>query len=1148
MNERPARPTDDTVRDQFNASDPAASSWVAANAGSGKTHVLTQRVLRLLLTGVAPEAILCLTYTKAAASEMRARVSARLGTWALMDDAALTQELMDLERKNPTATQLKKARTLFALALETPGGLKINTIHAFCEAVLHRFPLEAGVPFGFQVIEDSQRAELIRQARETTIADGLEGKGPLVQVLDKIFASLSDSQINDAINEALSDMRRLTPILKDVTAAKQILRDLLGYDGTETPENLQEKIETQSVLVAGDCRELIAILEGDPKKRRFVDLIARAKNPDALTFDEMRAAFLTGKDEPRGSLMPKDAIQAAPALYDRFLDEQQRFCALFKRQAEILLIERSEAVLDLLKAIVAHYERQKRMRSLLDFDDLIERTISLLKDKAQAEWVRYKLDAGITHILVDESQDTNDQQWQVVSSLADGFFDEDDSHERSRSLFAVGDQKQSIFSFQGAQPQLFSETGQQYHAKTRVVGKLWHDIELKASFRTLEGVLSAVDHVFTDPSRSAALLATERGVNHESARTHEGGAVFIWPIVQQQTLSLDKSQWPMPNDVVGIKSATRENAENIANTITKWLAEQRPLGPRGRAITPDDILILVQSRNTGFKEVIRALKKNKIPSPGADRLAVSNHIAVLDLLTLGDVLLNPADDLGLAALLRSPLFDVSEDDLFELAHNRAGSLWSSLGRSEIETAKSAYAQLFAWRGRLDFERPYEFYANILYAQKGLQRFHGRLGEEVDDVLAEFLNLALDQERAEQPSLQGFLAQMRSRDISIKRELAETGGGVRVMTVHGAKGLEAPIVILADAADKPQGSQTTQVVYFGDTPRGGYFVHASGSKEQVEATQPLSDKEKTAQQQEYWRKLYVGMTRAEDELHICGTLGKRGKLDGTWYDAAQTSLGDKSIDYPLWDDQTATLYPANFVTAERGKLEKAVDTKLKSIPVFGTLPDEVTRKILTPSTVVEHNAVAPDGLQTHKEALSDLPRTADDARREGIALHALLQHLDRIDIEDRDHVAHLAMKVLLPKTPNRHTPLIEKVIRVLNNPDFVDIFGDKSRAEVPILAHGLRKGKPVKIVGRIDRLVISPSSVHIIDYKSDAQPPEHLDKIPSAYVGQLALYALVMQQLYPEKTVTTSILWTTTEVLMTLAPDALNKTTKEFTLE
>lgn len=1148
MTERPVQPTDDIVRKQLEASDPEASVWVAANAGSGKTHVLTQRVLRLLLTGVAPEAILCLTYTKAAAAEMRARVSAKLGEWALMSDTELHAALQDLEKTPPGAAQLGRARTLFALALETPGGLKINTIHAFCESVLHRFPLEAQVPFGFQVIEDAQRADLIRHARERTVADGLEGKGPLVSVLDKVFSLLSDSQIDAAISEALSSMRSLRPILASRAGAKQILRDFVGYDGTQSSADIRRQIETETCLVPGDCRELIAMLDGDPgKSRRFVDLIARAQNPDRLTFEEMYAAFFTGNGAPRAGLMPQNAIKAAPSLHERFLAEQARFAQLCERLTSATLVERSEAVLDLIAAIVDDYERQKRARSLLDFDDLIDRTMALLGSAEQAAWVRYKLDAGIAHILVDESQDTNFEQWSVVNQLADEFFDGADAAGPVRTLFAVGDQKQSIFSFQGAQPRLFGETGRAYAKKARNVARIWRQIDLKASFRTLPAILNAVDLVFDDPARAAALLSGDSAIAHESARTHTGGVVALWPLVQQQPVDAHTDNWPLPDDVTGVKSAARENAEKIVATIDTWLKSKRPVGARARAIRPDDILILVQARNLGFKEIIRALKRAEIPSPGADRLAVSNHIAVMDLLTLGDVLLNPADDLGLAALLRSPLFEVTEDNLFDLAHGRSGTLWQALRESSAPYAVNAYSQLHDWRSRLDFERPYEFFANVLYGQGGLRRFHARLGEEVDDVLSEFLDLALDHERAEQPSLQGFLAQMRSRDISIKRELAEAGGGVRVMTVHGAKGLEAPIVILADAASKPQGSQTRRSVYFEESPKGEFFVHASAARDHVAATTPLLEGEQTAQSEEYWRKLYVAMTRAEDELHVCGTLSAKGKADGSWYNAIAAALADQTCAHDLSDKITADIYPANYVAPAPLADHATPKPEQRTTLSFDPLPEPQTRKILTPSSASAHDQATTDSFQTYGEALREAPYDADQARREGIAQHALLQHLGRVPEADRPHVAKLAMQALLPESPTRHALLIEKIERILTNPAFADLFGPQSRAEVPILANARRGKELIKIAGRIDRLIISAGTITIVDYKSDANPPPTAADISTAYVTQLALYAVVLKDLYPAHEILAAILWTTSEFLMPIPPSLLHVTVPDIIL-
>lgn len=1142
MTERPVSPTADINANQQRAASPDASVWVAANAGSGKTHVLTQRVLRLLLSGVAPENLLCLTYTKAAAAEMRRRVSQQLGRWAPLPEPALKQALQEIESQPPTPEKINRARTLFGHALETPGGLKINTIHAFCESVLHRFPMEADVPFGFTVIEEAAQADLLRGARDAVLAEGLKGQGAVASAVRILFDLLSDSQIEEAVAQAIHSGADLKSVLLDPEAAKQKLRALVDIKPGETLERLEAQIIDGAILPPAHYADVFAVSEPKIDGNRFEDKLARIRSDNPAP-DLVLKAFLTADQTvPKNRFPKKEFMQAAGGLGDRILEEAQRLEALAARMNVARLVARSEALLDVLTAIHRYYEAQKRVRSLLDFDDLIAKLGTLLSAGASRDWVRYKLDAGITHILVDESQDTNAQQWRVIHALADDFFDGNSAVLRPRTLFAVGDKKQSIYSFQGAEPALFSETGSQLAIKARHAKRPWHDVRLKASFRTLPAILEAVDKVCDTSEVAAALLSDGAYDGHESARVHKGGSVTLWPPVQQKDIVLPEDRWPLDKDLVEVRNAARVVAERIAGAIKSWIDEDRPLGQRERAVCADDILILVQSRGPLFEEIIRALKQAQLKTPGSDRLPVTSHIAVLDLLALADVLLNPADDLNLAAVLRSPLFDIDEDGLYALANDRSKgvSLWQALHKSDDANAKDAALRLQRWRGRLDFDRPYEFFAQVLYADAGLKRFHARLGAEVDDVLAEFLDLALAHERDAQPSLQGFLAAMRRTDISIKRELAEAGSGVRVMTVHGAKGLEAPIVILADAATGPNVTKMGKPVYVvPDTP-GPLLIHASSKKQHTATTQPFRNADESNQRAEYWRKLYVGMTRAEDELYVTGMLTKTGKLDGTWYQAIEGALKDESVPCPVPQSGDEGLtYPAiqtePAIIREKRLAPEAERPTLQLSP----LPRPQTREIIRPSSAY----AAEDAVfATNVEAIID----AETARKQGIALHALLQHLSRLDEDLWPAVAHRALEALLPQHPDRHAMLAEKAIRILADPTNAQLFGPGSRAEVPFLANATQNDTPKRIAGRIDRIMITQEAAWVVDFKSDATPST-VDDLSAKYLMQMGLYALVGERFFAPRQIRAAIFWTTNETLMPLPQDAITDITANFTL-
>jgi ATP-dependent helicase/nuclease subunit A len=675
------------------------------------------------------------------------------------------------------------------------------------------------------------------------------------------------------------------------------------------------------------------------------------------------------------------------------------------------------------------------------------------------------------------------------------------------------------------------------------VQKAFDRVRLNTSFRSLQTVLDAVDLVFAQPQLQTAVLAIDQ-IQHVAARPDKGGAVTLWPPVRADLDGEAEREWPT-EIAQSSKSAPRQVAERIARTVRSWIESRRPLGVRATPVTANDVMILVQSRGALFNEIIRALHAENLPTPGADRLAVTSHIAVLDLLALGDVLLNADDDLQLAAILRSPLFDVTEEELFALAQPRPEhmTLYRALGQSGIPSCKDAYERLHRWRGQLDFDRPYWFFAQVLYKEGGLRRFHCRFGLEVDDIFAEFLQLAIAHEQESQPSLQGFVCAMRERAVSIKRELAERGSGVRVMTVHGAKGLEAPIVILADATSKPSSKQTTRSLYVADGNHGPMLFHAPSKADHLDCTMAIREAQEQRQIAEYWRKLYVGMTRAEDELFITGALGARDKGEGTWYEAVREALSShcEAVPDPMFGEHPVLVYPAERPAPTLEPRAMAALAPSLAPLSFAPLPPPLERPVIHPS---RERGEPIRVLDTSAESTIG----AETARKEGIALHALLQHLAKIAPDQRLLVADKAIPVLLPETPERHGVLVDKALSILSRPELTELFGPEARAEVPFAVNALRNGKPVRLSGRIDRLVVSGDRVLIVDYKSDAAPPSRADQVDGNYRVQLGLYALVAAQLFPQKTVSAAILWTSLESLMILPADLVEAAGAAFTLE
>ncbi|MGH6803296.1 MAG: double-strand break repair helicase AddA, partial [Methyloceanibacter sp.] len=905
MNVRPLPPEAD--RNQSRASDPSASAWVSANAGTGKTEVLVRRSLRLLLAGFRPESILCLTYTKTAAAEMQNRLLKVLAEWATIKGEALREKLSALMGRTPDEKNLRIARRLFARALEAKGGLKIHTIHGFCERLLQRFPLESQVTPHFSVLDEREQAPMRRAAFDATVGRAAEdSQGVLGKALAKIVGLTSGDYIREVIDTVLGKRAELARMVAYhgsradwAEAEERALKRLFGVAEDEEKALIEA---LASVLADEELDAAIAVFAnfGSDKK---TDNEAEANLRDAKAGQgENRAAalervFLTGAGEPRAQVCTKGFAEEAPGIAAKLVGAQVEFAALNDRLAHLRLAEASAAVLALADAVQADYERHKRAEAALDYDDLIVKTQGLLSRADAAAWVLYKIDGGIDHILVDEAQDTNPAQWSIIEALAAEFFSGSGASERLRTLFAGGDEKQSIYSFQGANPARFGEVGRAFRQRAVALGLTWHEVPLTLSFRSTEPILQAVDRVFGRAPAADGLTWQDGAIiQHHTFRTGEAGLVELWEVETEEKPVQAEAFEPWNEEPAGAHSVDAL-CKRIATVIKGWLDKGEELPAKGRKVRAGDILILVRRRDPFTTPMIRELKRLGVPVAGADRMLLTDQLAVQDLLALADVLLMPEDDLALAVVLKSPLFGFDDDDLFALAHGRSGSLWSALKAKAKDDTRFAEAaeRLSAWLARADFLPPYEFFSELLGAEG--QRLRNamltRLGPEAAEAIDEFLDLALAYDRDAAPSLQGFVNQLRAGDVEIKRDMEQDRDEVRIMTVHGAKGLQAPIVFLPDTCMRPrlQGVRLYPMPRAGE-PRDqvGHLIWPPAGHSKLAGIEESKELVERAERQEYHRLLYVAMTRAEDRLYICGWEGVQKREAGiVWYDLVNDGL-------------------------------------------------------------------------------------------------------------------------------------------------------------------------------------------------------------------------------------------------------------------
>jgi ATP-dependent helicase/nuclease subunit A len=1145
----------DAVRaTQARASDPASSAFVSANAGSGKTHVLVQRVIRLLLDGVPPEKILCITFTKAAAANMAERVFTTLGHWVTLGDTALDAAIRDAGIARPDAKLRMRARELFACALETPGGLKVQTIHALCTRLLQQFPFEANVPARFAVLDERDQAEMMERANLKVLLDASrEPQSPAGRALDVAMASAADVTFKDVVREACLSRDHFmawTDSAGSANAAITQVSSALGVDSKERLDGVEREIVDGPHLPRSRWEYVATILDTGSKS----DSDQAARLREALAFsgseqvDAYLNVFLTEALAPRKSVVTKKFCDNNPATGKLFEREADRVGPLIEKRRALTIRDRTQALLIIATAVAANYRREKQERGLLDYDDLIDKTLQML-DRVSSGWVHFKLDRGVDHVLIDEAQDTSPRQWDIVAHLISEFTTGEGARDGvKRTIFAVGDEKQSIFSFQGAAPREFDLRRKSLQSKFEDAKLKFDPISLTYSFRSGSAILQSVDHVFREQAIYSSIHAIENGYPiHESLADAGPSLIDLWKLELPDPRP-DIEGWRAPFDAVSETSPEVRLARRIQAEIKSLIAQGTMTGPTGdrRQLTYGDVLVLVRRRGNAFDAVIQALKHANIPVAGADRLKLTEHIAIIDLMNLADALLLPQHDLALAVALKSPLFGLTEDDLFKLAWQRQGSLRHALSEQAATDGKfeAALARLKACEARAMQETPFAFYAWLLGGDGGRARILRRLGHEANDALDEFLELALGYERKAPASLQGFMAWLRAADTEVKRDMEISRDEVRVMTVHGAKGLEAPVVFLVDTTTSPADTTRLKLVRM---PIGNAAPHAPGvvvwagkKAEDPPAVAAAREAMLGETEDEYRRLLYVAMTRAADRLIVAGCMpGNRNVLRPlSWYDLIEKGLGTSGLhmqNVPPPDGVVKRFSRAEDVAPMAGAAPARGSATVIPLPAWLRTP--VPRRPLA-DHFLRPSDPAEDG---HALRSGEAVQLRARALQRGKLVHRLLQSLPDVRSEGR---LKAALRYLARNAgewaENERETLAARVLSLIGDVRFAAVFAAGSRAEVSIAGRLDRPGRtPVLVSGQIDRLVVTPAEVLIVDYKTNHAPPATVAGAPVTYIRQLALYRAVLQKLYPQKPIRAALLWTETPEMMEIPSPALD---------
>ncbi len=1148
--------------DQARAVNPHDVVWLSASAGTGKTEVLKSRVLRLLLEpGVTPDRILCLTFTKAGATEMAARINRDLADWVRMDDTLLFQKLEDIGApSDPEARE--RARSLFASVLDCPGGgLRIETIHAFSQWLLSAFPMEMDMQPGFKPMEDRDRILLLREVLAQLIADAAARADTTQQAtLSMLMMRFGKRETLEGFLLACAGAPQLWsgPLALTGDLAPHINRALGLPAGGVTQADLMQMVSDEAVDTASleECARTLAqwktATNTGPNTADFIVRWLGLALPERLAeVSDLLDRLITkssGKVANIRSLGPKFPDYEATALK---VGEELK--AVLDKQALDILSKWLAPAFTLGRDFALRFAEAKLCEGLIDYDDQIRLAADLLARRDLSDWVRYKLDRQFDHVLVDEAQDTNPSQWDIIHAITDEYFaGEGAKGSTNRTLFVVGDYKQAIYGFQGTSPENFALAHDRVRTMSQGAERPFQDVPLARSFRTAQPVLDFVDGMITTLGPQAMGLDSPPVPHQGSDRP---GRVVLWNAITKAADAADTGDVHADNDndngddteEQGWLSRTdRRLAERIAGQVKIWLRDGFPLfkgqnDGAPRQAGPGDIMVLVRSRTELAGLIVARLHSAGVPVAGVDRLRLAAPLAVRDVMAALRFAAQPLDDLSLAALLVSPLFGWSQDDL--LAHgyrDRAVPLWEHLRRSREAVPAAAVAALTDLLRRVDYEPPQATISWMLGGPwQGRRKLTARLGAEADDPLDELINQAGRFVASHPPSLDGFVHWFDASNDDVKREGDAARGQVRVMTVHGSKGLEAPIVILADAAyDPARKSDPKLALPLADEAQSAVFPMPSlNNAEKVDILADISAEARRRATEEHWRLLYVAMTRAEEALFIAGaTNAKNGAIpEQSWYAAAErlmlASSREKQGD-PLWAGRYEWgNWPADkaSLTRQQGSIgeARAPEPAWLRTPIG---PEPRPPRPLAPSSL------GPDDVAELPQFDAEL---LSAAARRGVLMHRLLERLpDLADAQRHAAATRWLEREAADLSDDARAEMRDAALGVLSDPQWASLFGPGSLAEVPITA----TVDGMVIAGTVDRLLITPDAIRAIDYKTARRVPAGLAQLPAGYLRQMAAYARALAVIYPGRTVEAALLYTAGPALIPIPADVLEAQT------
>lgn len=1129
---------------QAHAVHPQRTVWLSASAGTGKTQVLSARVLRLLLQeGVEPEQILCLTFTKAGAAEMATRVNEVLAGWVRMDDAHLAKDLMAIGAPFGPET-VARARSRFAAVLDCPGGgLRIETIHAFCQWLLASFPVEAGLRPGTRAMEDRDRALLVRQVLADMLVEAQErGDEALIDNLATLSRRMSEDQVQSFLLRCAGALELWQGPGAWQPPLRPRINRVIGLGEDDGPESLaamcaDEAFDCQSVRRCMEMNAAWGTKSGIEAANALGDWLAADPVKRLQGFDGFKSQFLTAKDEPKSTTNIEKKQPDYPGYAARVIACIE---AVKARKAQLDLAELLDTALTVGRRFALAWDEAKAREGFIDFDDQIRTAAELLTKRTSAEWIRFKLDRRFDHILVDEAQDTNASQWEIVLEglVSDFFTGEGQRGPAVRTLFVVGDYKQAIFGFQGTSPENFAQASLRVKGQLAQVAEVLGDPDRKLlelglgqSFRTARPVLdfvdAAIDHIGWD--RLGLDRKPERHVGLDIP-----GTVGLWKVVGDDAPEEGDEGEGDEGSEGWLSRPDRKLADQIALQVKGWIDSGFPLG-KGEPRNADagDVMILVRKRKELAGLIVARLHARGVPVAGVDRLRLGAPLAVKDLVAALRFAAQPLDDLNLASLLVSPLIGWSQEELLEHGYRKQGvRLWDWLRQTEGPATFATMEQLRSLLARADYDPPQVLLHWLLVGPwDGRRKLVARLGREANDPIDELLNAAMAFSSANVPSLIAFLQWFDAGEGELKREAGKAEGLVRVMTVHGSKGLQAPIVILADSADDPDLSPPRGLELLEDVLGAVRKVPLPSLRKEEKAPAVLEAEAeaKRAEREEHWRLLYVAMTRAEEALFIAGAKGKKRKKtpgelpEDSWYAQLEPLFGDDWREDALWGGiKQIGGPPALKDVAATPSVAQRVDVPELLLTPVG--PEPRPPRPLAPSSLGEDDAPDPPAPAGPHAIL---------AARRGTLMHRLIERLPELPVDHREAAGLAWLARTAPDfDEDERRAMVRSALTVLSHPDWAEVFGPDSLAEVPLAA--VVGGRVVS--GTVDRLVIGAAGIRIVDFKTARRPPATLADIPGAYIRQMAAYVAALEAIHPGLPVEAALLYTHTPELFVLPAD------------